>query len=250
MFKRRSLFLLTLLFTIPFLLSACGGSEEKPPPQTEKETENSSEAGKVKYVANFDGEQPERPAADASGNSECGVDSVKSQEIVVNDNQTLRDVVVSVAEGPSGLEAPAEEVIIDQENCLYKPHVTTVKTGQTVKITDSDPKMHNVRATTADGNQLFNLTTFKGDKKEVSFDEPGYVRLECNIHPWMEAWVYVTEHGQAEVTGQDGETSLENLPAGDYTLETWHEEFDGTEHSVDVKKDETSSIEDTFKASS
>lgn len=255
MFKNRTIVVLALLFTIPFLLSACGGGDDTTSPQAETETETTEATGEtteatgtMNYVANFEGDQPKRSEADASGNSECGIDTVKGQEIVVNDNQTLRDVVISVSDGPSGLDAPAEEVSIDQENCRYQPHVITAKTNQTVKITDSDPNMHNVRATTDDGQQLFNLTTFEGDEKEVTFEEPGYVRLECNIHPWMEAWVYVTEHGQAEVTGMDGEAKLEDLPTGDYTFKTWHEEFEEMKHSGSVEQDKTLSIEDTFQS--
>lgn len=244
-------FVVVLLFflSVPFLISACGGGEETTSPETETKAQPTGATGSLQYVGNFEGEQPERPEADASGNPECGVDSVKSQEIVVNDNQTLRDVVISVADGPSGLEAPAEKVVIDQKNCRYRPHVITAKTNQTVEITDSDPSMHNVRAT-RNGKQLFNLTTFEGDRKEVTFEKSGYVRLECDIHPWMKAWVYVTKHGQAEVTGSDGEAKLENLPTGDYTLETWHEKFDAKEHSTSVSANETASIEDTFRVSS
>ncbi len=253
MIHRRHIVIFAFVLVVPFLVVACGGGggEETATQKQEtvSETQPIGATGSVQYTANFEGSQPERSKADASGNPECGVDTVLGEEIIVNDNQTLRDMVVSVADGPSGYEVPTKEVTIDQKNCRYRPHVTTVKAGQTVKITDSDPKMHNVRAT-RDGQQLFNLTTFKGDVKKVNFKNPGYVRLECNIHPWMEAWVYVTEHGKAKVTGEDGQATLENLPTGDYTLRTWHEKFKSSEHSVSVKEDQTTEIEKSYDVGS
>lgn len=251
-FTRKTTLLSALLLTVSLFLTACGGggNGQEATQQTE-DVSTPTETGSVEYMANFDGEQPERARHDASGNPECGVDTVMGQEIVVNDNQSLRDAILAVQNGPSGLDAPAEDVVIDQKNCRYQPHVNTVKAGQTVTITDKDPNMHNVRASRPEsGEQLFNETTFEGDELEKTFDEPGLVKLECDIHPWMESWVYVTEHGRAAVTGEDGKATLEDLPTGDYDLEVWHEEFDAKSHSATVEQDQTVSLEDTFQAES
>ncbi len=249
MIQLRRYSLLTFFLSLTFMLAACGGNGSDSTTQKTEQTTTPSETGSLEYLAKFMGDQPERSRNDASGNPECGVDTVLGQEIVVTDNQSLRDAILAVQEGPSGLENPAEEVVIDQKNCKYQPHVTTAKVGQTVEITDSDPQMHNVRAS-RNGEQLFNESTFEGDRLEKSFDQPGYVKLECDIHPWMESWVYVTEHGQAAVTGDDGKAKLNDLPTGDYTLEVWHEEFENRSHSTTVKKDKTISLKDTFEGKS
>lgn len=233
-----------------FLVAGCGGGGEQTQTTTET-TEPTEPAGEGSVVAtvNLDGDPPELEPHDTSGNSECGVDEVPNETVVGNDNGTLQNVVVSVNSGPDGYEVDAgEQEVVDQENCRYKPHVTTVKAGETFQIEDSDPQMHNVRATT-DGNQLFNNTTFEGQSFEQSFEDPGVYHLECNVHPWMSAWVYVTEHGRAAVTGSSGEATLSELPAGEYELTFWHEEYGSKTQTVTVEADQETSVSVSFSAS-
>ncbi len=247
---RRTTVALLAFLALGFLVVGCGGGEE--PQTTTETTETTAEpAGEGSLVAtvNLDGEAPELDPFDTSGNSECGVDEVPDETVVVNDNGTLRNVVVSVKSGPDGFEADAgEQEVIDQENCRYIPHVTTVKAGETFEITDSDPQMHNVRGT-SDGNQLFNKTTFEGQSFEQSFENPGVYNLECNVHPWMNAWVYVTDHGRASVTGENGEASLSDLPAGDYELTFWHEQYGSQTQEVTIESDQEASVSVSFSAS-
>ena len=51
------------------------------------------------------------------------------------------------------------------------------------------------------------------------------VAFECNLHPWMKAWVCVVDHPWFTVTGEDGVFVLQGVPPGDYVLEAWHEKF-------------------------
>lgn len=238
----------TVVLAVSLSLVACGGGGDGEPQPTQQTAEPQA-TGTLNYTANYEGNPPERAEIDASANQECNKDTILGEEVVVNDNKTLRDMVIAVQDGPSGYEIDPEQTLIDQKNCIYKPHVATVKAGETVKITDSDEGMHNVRAS-QDGRQLFNLTTFKGDEKEVSFDNPGVVKLECNIHPWMEAWVYVTDHGNAKVTGEDGKATLDQLPEGDYTFEAWHEGFDARSHEESIEANAETTISDTYSSTS
>ncbi|MFB6347441.1 MAG: carboxypeptidase regulatory-like domain-containing protein, partial [bacterium] len=71
-------------------------------------------------------------------------------------------------------------------------------------------------------------------------------QLACDVHPWMTGWIYVTEHGAASVTGESGEATLSNLPAGEYTLEFWHEEYGTTTKTVSIDDGESASVSATF----
>lgn len=253
MSKHRSILAVVAAVLVGVFIVGCGGGGGEQTTNTSSESsmesdgsmEESSGSGSLALTANFEGDAPERETFDASGNSECGVDTIEGEKVVVNDNNTLRDVVVSVESGPSGLESEPKTVTVDQKNCMYKPHVVTAKTGQSIEVTHSDEGMHNVRGT-QDGEQLFNVTTFKGQSKEISFDEPGVYSLECNVHPWMQGWVYVTDHGQAAVAGDDGKAMLNNLPAGDYTLNVWHEEYGTQTKEVSVSDGKEASVSLTF----
>lgn len=242
------------LFTVAFVLMAftvvagCGGGGQETQTADDAATQTQPSAtGSLVATVNFDGEAPEPETFDASGNSECGVDTIEGKSVVVNDNGTLKNAVVAVQDGPAGLNKELEAPTIDQENCQYKPHVSVMKSGQKVTVTDSDQGLHNVRGT-RDGRQLFNAQTFKGQSKQLDIGNGGVVSLECDVHPWMQAYVYVSENGAAGVTNDEGTVSLSDLPTGDYTLEIWHEEYGTQTANVTINEDEESSVEVTFSA--
>lgn len=226
------------------LLSACGSSDTSPdsPPSSEPVIGD----GEIRLTARWKGEPPEPSSVDVSGHEdECGTASLPDRSTLVTDG-TLRNVVLTVESGPEGIGRNRREPVeIEQENCLYRPRVVILQTGQTLAVSDHDPGLHNVRAT-RDRRQVFNYSTYESQGFTESFEQPGVYRLVCDVHPWMEAWVIVTEHGQAAVTDETGQTSLIGLPPGRYELRTWHEEYGSVTHSVELSEGETVSLELTF----
>jgi len=247
-YVRRVFVAVTLISMAAFITGCGGGGGGQQTQTTTEQTESTSEPsdpGSLVATVNYDGPAPKPEEVDASGNDECGVDSIEQYKMKVN-NGKLNEAVVAVESGPSGFEVSSPgEATIDQQNCQYVPNVLTLKAGQTLKIMDSDPKLHNVRAT-RDGKQLFNYSTFKGQTKEASFDEAGVFNLECNVHPWMNASVYVTDHGKASTTDEKGSATLSELPPGDYTITVWHPELGSKTEDVSISEGEESSIDVTF----
>lgn len=238
-----------LTFIAVFLLTGCGGDGQQQPAEPTQTKPQPSATGSLVATVSFKGDEPDPETYDASGNPECGVNTIKGKKVVVNDNGTLKNVVVAVQSGPGGLSQPSEKVLVDQNQCMYHPHVVTAKAGQTIKITDSDQGLHNVRAThKPTGQQIFNLTTFKGQTKEVTINKTGVVGLQCDVHPWMQGWIYVTQHGAAGVTGADGTARLADLPTGEYTLEFWHEKYGTKTKTVTIEKNQEARIKVTFNA--
>src|SRR6185436_11383668 len=87
-----------------------------------------------------------------------------------------------------GSPPPAEEVIVDQRGCVYRPRVIGAQVGQKVTFLNSDPVFHNVHAGGAPGaNAEFNLGMPTKDMRLTqSFDKPEImVRSKCDVHPWM-----------------------------------------------------------------
>jgi hypothetical protein len=72
------------------------------------------------------------------------------------------------------------------------------------------------------------------EKKQFTTPEV-MVKVKCDIHPWMSAWVGVLEHPFHAVTGPDGNFKIEGLPAGKYTIEVWHEKYKVVSQEVEVK---------------
>lgn len=124
-------------------------------------------------------------------------------------------------EGPGPAAAPAavEIAITDKE---YAPHVVVVPVGSTVRFPNHDPFNHNVFSV-SEGNP-FDLGLYgRGESKSRTFTQPGLVRVYCNVHPRMVAYVWVMANRLHVQPGADGAFAIENVPPGSYRLHVWHE---------------------------
>ncbi len=145
-----------------------------------------------------------------------------------------RDAVVYLENVPGQFPAPKQAAQIDQLKMVFIPHVTAVQVGTTVKFLNSDPVLHNVFTPSKAGNK-FNLGSWpKGQTKPYVFDKPGEVRLLCNVHPEMEAWVIVVPNPYFAKTGPDGSYTIADVPAGKYTLKVWHEKVKFAPREIEV----------------
>ncbi len=128
---------------------------------------------------------------------------------------------------------PTTSVTLDQEGCRYVPRVLGLRAGQTLEILNSDPLLHNVHGL-AKINREFNRGMPAGSAPiERSFRRgEAMVRVKCDVHPWMGAWVGVFDHPWFAVTDDDGHFALDDVPVGTYHLHVWHELFG--EHEQDV----------------
>lgn len=204
----------------------------------------------IQGTVHFEGTPPERrPIRQVRECEALHQEPVLTDNVVVNDNSTLKWTFVYVKEGLEGREfpTPQEPVILDQQDCMYTPHVFGVQTGQPIKILNSDPLSHNIHALPEE-NRPFNFgMPNQGDERERVFQEPEVmVRIKCDIHPWMLGWAGVLSHPYYSVTGDDGTFNLQNLPAGQYVIEAWHEEYGTQTQTITIGDGETQTIDFTF----
>lgn len=118
-------------------------------------------------------------------------------------------------------ERPLAPAIMDQRDHEFVPRVMAVRAGQSVKFSNSDPANHNVRTSSAESKNEFNVFTGVDGSYVHSFTADAQqrpVRVGCDIHPWMRGWIYVFEHGYFAVTDQQGRFRISSVPAGNYTL--------------------------------
>jgi plastocyanin len=145
----------------------------------------------------------------------------------------LADVVISVRQTARSITKAKESPLIDQINCEFKPFMTVVQPGQTLRLHNSDMTFHNIRivshqdGSSAAGENLVNLAQpARGNEHLYSLDQPGIYRLECDVHRWMRAWVYVHTGTHAVATSQDGDYVLNQaLVDGVYEVSAWHPMF-------------------------
>jgi plastocyanin len=175
---------------------------------------------------------------------------VVSEQVVVNPNNTLQNVFIYVKKGLEGKKfpVPSDKKTIDQKGCMYSPHVFGVMAGQPIEISNDDPTLHNIHALPKNSKQ-FNIAQPKqGMKMTQKFDKSEVmVKVKCEVHNWMAAYVGVLDHPFYAVSGNDGAFSIKNLPAGTYEIEAWHEKFGTQTMSVTVGASDTKTADFTFE---
>ena len=167
----------------------------------------------------------------AQDNARCGTTKT-SPSLVVGKDNVVANAVISIEGISQGKQFPAEQPVIDQEKCEYNPHVTIVPLGSKFQIVNSDPILHNVHSydmgkTDAVGrpDTIFNIALpVAGMKRELPADVPGIHMTLCDAgHPWMNAYVVVTQHPYYAVSDANGSFTIDNVPPGTYKIKMWHE---------------------------
>ena len=210
-------------------------------------------SGTIQGTVKFTGTAPEMPQIKRESDPFCAKNKMKAEVVVVNDNQTLRNVLVRIKPGTVKGPAPTEPAKIEQHDCMYRPRVQGAMTDQEIGIHNGDQTTHNVHAfdmRTGEGEEsLFNLAQPKG-AADITKDVDGYevMKFKCDVHPWMVGYVVVSDHPFFAVTGEDGSFKLENVPAGKYTLEAWHEHYGLKTAEVEVADKGTAQAEFTYDA--
>ena len=241
------------------LLSGCGKSREE-----ELFGEDDGSGGTVTKIDSataatiagtvaFEGTAPPPTPIDVSSDAVCDPAAASAGAApVIGDPGKLGNVFVYVSKGLEGqtFETPKEPVHLDQKGCAYHPHVLGMMVGQTIKITNSDPTVHNVHPTPK-VNPGFNIAqTSAGATNEKVFNaEEVMIPFSCDIHGYMRSYVGVLSHPFYGVSKTDGSFSLAGLPPGSYTITAWHEKFGKQDQEVTVGAKESKNITFTFKAS-
>ncbi|NBO65209.1 MAG: hypothetical protein EBU88_10280 [Acidobacteria bacterium] len=220
------------------------GCRQSSAPDTNGETyfrPNLQTAGQVRGRAVFTGARTKSHPVNMDGDPQCERlhdRPVVDEEVALSrldGEDRLANVFVYVKSGLEGkvFEPPNDPVVIEQRGCWFGPRVQGIMVGQTFKVINSDPLTHNIHPL-AKINREWNQSQSPGDAPLTRrFSQPEVmVRIKCNIHHWMHAWVGAVAHPYFAVTGSNGIFNLTGLPPGSYTIEAWHERLGRVEHQV------------------
>jgi plastocyanin len=120
-----------------------------------------------------------------------------------------------------------------QRDTAFAPSTVAVRAGTVVRFPNADPFFHNVFSYSA--NARFDLGRYpEGESREVRFDRPGIVRVFCEVHEFMRAVIFVTDHPYHAVVGDDGSFRIAGVPAGQHRLFSFHPDVGTAEASVVV----------------
>jgi plastocyanin len=156
-----------------------------------------------------------------------------------------RRTVVYLDTAPRGAFELREgaRAVMDQRNETFVPHVLAVAAGTVVDFTNNDRTYHNVFSFTK--GSRFDLGRYgRGRSKSVRFDRPGIVRVFCDIHSHMSAFILVFGHRFFAVTDAMGRYQIDGVPPGTYTLVAWNDGQARESRTVTVP--ETAGVEADF----
>jgi plastocyanin len=245
-------------------LTGCGGTGAQKPAVASKEDPpkpayfkvDQDTAGTLEGTIQFTGRKPPRQPIDMSSEPAC-VEAhhgkAFDEPVAVNPNGTLANVFVYIKSGLEGkiFETPASPVTIDQQGCGFHPKVLGIQTGQTLKVTNSDPVTHNIHPL-AQINREWNHSQGGGDPPlSRKFLKPEVmIRVKCNIHGWMHAYIGSVDHPYFAVTDATGSFKIPNVPPGEYVIEAWHETLGVQQQNVTLTRSGKIEIKFTFKGES
>ena len=200
-------------------------------------------AGDIQGKISFDGKAPKMKSLRMDADPVCVANNTvvpRREWLILDENNGIKNVLVFVKESSNkSLEgefnAPENPAVIDQNGCVYVPHVLGVMVGQKLDILNSDGTLHNIHALPK-VNKEFNKAMPRSKKRmTVQFDKSeAPFKVKCDVHPWMGAFIGVFEHPYFAVTDDDGSYVISGLEPGDYVIEAWHEKLGSQTANVTV----------------
>lgn len=210
-------------------------------------------AGSISGEIRYTGKRIARKAIDMSNDPACVEahhGAAFDEPLVVSPNGSLANAFIYVKEGLQGkhFEAPSTPVVIDQNGCWFQPRIVGIQTGQVFEVRNSDPVTHNIHPM-AQINREWNHSQGAGDPPMVRrFLKPEVmIRVKCNIHSWMHAFIGVVDNPYFAVSKENGSYSIDNLPPGTYTIGFWQEALGTQERQVTVAPHSNTQVNLTFK---
>ncbi len=203
-------------------------------------------ASSISGTVTFDGKPPALKPLAMDADPACAKKHSKpvpSEMLVLGSGNAMGNILVWVSKGlPSGktFPVPKTPVTLDQNGCVYQPHVMGIMVGQTYRILNSDGVLHNIH-TLPKVNPSFNKGMPPTLKEATTvFAKPeGVFNIKCDVHPWMSAYVAVFTHPFFSATGTDGKFTISGLDPGTYEITAWHEKLGTKTAPVTVGANET-----------
>jgi hypothetical protein len=206
---------------------------------------------------------PENPIALLGANPQCGPlqhGLITTHFFRVSKDGGLADVFVYISGGLHGkkFRPPQAPVVLNQTGCLYQPYVFGLMTGQRLLIKNSDPVLHSVHIDPLpDGGNARQAKNFsqapRGPDINTAFPAAeNFLKIRCDVHPWMYAYACVVDNPFFAVTDANGNFAISNVPPGDYVLTALHRKANsghgGDSQNFSVIEGKTTTANFTIKA--
>jgi plastocyanin len=197
----------------------------------------------IRGVVKVEGKMPKLAPLQITKYKEICKD-VPNETLIVGPGQGLRYAVVTL-EGITRGKAVEKESSheLDNVKCRFLPHVQAASVGQFILFKNSDPILHTAHGMFTGDQPQFNVGLFPGRVSRKPLVAPGLVKIQCEVHPWMSAYIVITDHPYHAVTDSYGEYLINDVPAGNYRVKVWHESLGTEEKPVEAKAGATAKVD-------
>jgi plastocyanin len=203
--------------------------------------------GRVRLAAPPPVNPPIRMGADPACSALNGATRPVQEFVVVNADGGLANAFVHLLGAFPSTPVPTAPVTLNQQGCVYRPHVIGIKVGQTLQVSNTDPTLHNIHSLSSHGNDFNVSRPARTPPFVVTMNaEEMMVRITCDVHAWMNIFVGVVSHPYFSVTGADGTFEIPNVPAGRHPIQVWHERYGPLDAVAEVSAGTTSVVDFTY----
>jgi plastocyanin len=206
-----------------------------------------AEGGTIKGRITFTGKEPGNRVIRMGVDPMCAAANAGNRPVnevyLVGDDNTLGNVFVKLEGSFPATPVPSQPVEIDQLACFYKPRVVGARVGQALRMKNGDNLLHNVHSDSTKGNGFNFAEPVKGMQRDITLKDEEMLRIGCDVHRWMTAWVGIVSHPYFAVSDIKGTFTIANVPAGRRNITAWHEALGTLTKAVDVKAGQTATVD-------
>jgi len=167
----------------------------------------------------------------------CGT-SKPDESLEVGTGGGVKNVVLWLPGVPAPKKIDKKQKL-DQQACLFIPHVVAAAVGTTLDVVNSDPVLHNTRAQAGETRAFNYAMPIKGHTVPTRLKKEGFYKVSCDVHPWMHGWILVLPTAAFAISDANGAYSLAGVPPGKHKLKIWHERLGEREDEIEVSAGET-----------
>jgi plastocyanin len=244
--KRYMRLILICVITLIFFFGCAKEEKSEPDSASETPAQALGNTGTIVGKITYSGTIPARKAYKIDKDIEtCGKEKLHSEDIIISetDNGIKNTVITTVTAGLRSTPGKSESTPqLDQMGCRFIPHVQVIQTGEILEILNSDGILHNIHTFSYQNPHINKAQPGSERKMEVQFEFPEVIRVKCDAHSWMDAWIVVTDNPYHAVTDSLGFFRIENVPEGSHTLQFWHETLGKRLRDVSVKSGVESNV--------
>jgi plastocyanin len=243
--------LLQMIIALTLVAVSGCGEEQAPAPRTDVKPEQPVAAtpaggGTIEAEVKYSGPSDIETVRVNKDVKQCGREK-RIEKVAVGPDHGLAHAVVTLARPTATAAKAPTNPTLDQKGCEFQPHVLPMLPGE-VDILNSDGILHNIH-TYSTANPTLNKAQPKFKKVMTEeFEKPEFIRIECDVHSWMQGWIAVMPNPFFGVTDDNGSTRIEHVPAGKHTVQVWHPVLGKQTKEIEVKAGQTTKVSFDLKA--